>query len=210
MTALDAFNHAFAHCPLIAILRGLHPDHAVAIGDVLIDAGLTIIEVPLNSPEPFKSISRLAKAFQGKAVIGAGTVYRRTEVDQVIDAGGTLIVSPNANPDVIAHATSEHLVTAPGVFTPTEAMAALDAGAHLLKLFPAEAASPAVVKAHRAVLPRDVPVVIVGGITPPAMAPYFAAGANGFGLGGALYRPGQTPAEVATQARAFVSALSAR
>ena len=138
MTALDHFDKAFAECPLIAILRGLHPDEAVSIGQALVEAGIRILEVPLNSPDPFKSIARLSHALEGRAIVGAGTVYRRTEVDQVREAGGTLIVSPNANPDVIAHAVSEGLISAPGVFTPTEAMSALDAGAHVLKLFPGE------------------------------------------------------------------------
>ncbi|RYY44214.1 MAG: 2-dehydro-3-deoxy-6-phosphogalactonate aldolase [Sphingomonadales bacterium] len=208
--SLDAFTTHFAACPLIAIIRGVTPDAVEAVGDALVEAGIRIIEVPLNSPDPLVSIERLARRLGDAALIGAGTVLTVDQVTQVADAGGRIIVSPCVNPQVIAATAAAGLVSAPGYFTPSEAFAALDAGAHALKLFPAEAASPAVVKAHRAVLPLDVPLVVVGGITPDAMAPYFAAGADGFGLGGALYRPGQTSAEVAAQARAFVAAIGAR
>ena len=208
--SLDAFTSHFAACPLIAIIRGVTPDAVEAIGDALVEAGIRIIEVPLNSPDPLASIERLARRLGDAALIGAGTVLTVDQVTQVADAGGRIIVSPCVNPTVIAATAAAGLVSAPGYFTPSEAFAALDAGAHALKLFPAEAASPAVVKAHRAVLPLEVPLVVVGGITPDAMAPYFAAGADGFGLGGALYRPGQTSAEVAAQARAFVAAIGAR
>ncbi|HEV7290005.1 2-dehydro-3-deoxy-6-phosphogalactonate aldolase [Sphingomonas sp.] len=208
--SLDAFTTHFAACPLIAIIRGVTPDAVEAIGDVLVEAGIRIIEVPLNSPDPLVSIERLARRLGDAALIGAGTVLTVDQVTQVADAGGRIIVSPCVNTTVIAATAAAGLVSAPGYFTPSEAFAALDAGAHALKLFPAEVASPAVVKAHRAVLPLEVPLVVVGGITPDAMAPYFAAGADGFGLGGALYRPGQTSAEVAAQARAFVAAIGAR
>lgn len=208
--SLDAFTTHFAACPLIAIIRGITPDAVEAVGDALVEAGIRIIEVPLNSPDPLTSIARLARRLGDAALIGAGTVLTVDQVTQVADAGGRIIVSPCVNPQVIAATAAAGLVSAPGYFTPSEAFAALDAGAHALKLFPAEAASPAVVKAHRAVLPSDVPLVVVGGITPDAMAPYSAAGADGFGLGGALYRPGQTSAEIAAQARAFVAAIGAR
>lgn len=208
-SSLAAFTTQFAACPLIAIIRGVTPGEVEAVGDALVEAGIRIIEVPLNSPDPLVSIERLAQRLGDVALIGAGTVLTVDQVTQVADAGGRIIVSPCVNPQVIAATAAAGLVSAPGYFTPSEAFTALDAGAHALKLFPAEAASPAVVKAHRAVLPRDVPLVVVGGITPDAMAPYFAAGAHGFGLGGALYRPGQTSAEVAAQARAFVAAIGA-
>ncbi len=208
--SLDAFTTHFAACPLIAIIRGVTPDAVEAVGDALVEAGIRIIEVPLNSPDPLASIARLARRLGDAALIGAGTVLTVDQVTQVADAGGRIIVSPCVNPQVIAATAAAGLVSAPGYFTPSEAFVALDAGAHALKLFPAEAASPAVVRAHRAVLPLDVPLVVVGGVTPDAMAPYVAAGANGFGLGGALYRPGQTSAEVAAQARAFVAAIGAR
>ncbi|MCA1196563.1 2-dehydro-3-deoxy-6-phosphogalactonate aldolase [Sphingomonas sp. R647] len=207
--SLDAFTTHFAACPLIAIIRGVTPDAVEAVGDALVEAGIRIIEVPLNSPDPLVSIERLARRLGDATLIGAGTVLTVEQVTQVANAGGRIIVSPCVNPQVVAATAAAGLVSAPGYFTPSEAFAALDAGAHALKLFPAEAASPAVVKAHRAVLPLDVPLVVVGGITPDAMAPYFAAGADGFGLGGALYRPGQTSAEVAAQARAFVAAIGA-
>lgn len=207
MTHLDTFRRHFGACPLIAIIRGVTPNEVEAVGAALIAAGIRIIEVPLNSPDPFDSIARLVGAFGGEALIGAGTVLNTADVARVADLGGGIIVSPGANRDVIAAAAGSGLVSAPGYFTPTEAFAALDAGAHVLKLFPAEAATPAVVKAQRAVLPKDVPLVMVGGITPDAMAAYRAVGANGFGLGGALYKPGQSAAEVSAQARAFVAAL---
>jgi 2-dehydro-3-deoxyphosphogalactonate aldolase len=210
MNALSTFQSHFANCPLIAIIRGVTPDEVEAVGEALIGAGIRIIEVPLNSPGAFESIARLVRSFGSDALIGAGTVLRVDEVAQIVDAGGRIVVSPGANREVIAATARAGLVSAPGYFTPTEAFAALDAGAHVLKLFPAEAAAPAVVKAQRAVLPRDVPLVMVGGITPDRMAAYFDAGANGFGLGGALYRPGQSAAQVTVQASAFVAALEAR
>jgi 2-dehydro-3-deoxyphosphogalactonate aldolase len=210
MHALPDFRRHFAACPLIAIIRGVTPDDVEAVGEALIGAGIRIIEVPLNSPDPFDSIARLARLSNGEALVGAGTVLRVEDVARVADAGGGIVVSPGANIAVIAATESAGLVSAPGYFTPTEAFAALDAGAHVLKLFPAEAAPPAVVKAQRAVLPGHVPIVIVGGITPDKMAGYFDAGADGFGLGGALYRPGQTAAEVAAQAHAFIAALEER
>jgi 2-dehydro-3-deoxyphosphogalactonate aldolase len=207
MDPVATFNGHFAACPLIAIIRGVRPDEAEAIGGALFDAGIRIIEVPLNSPDPLASIERLVRRFGDDALIGAGTVLRAAEVEQVAGVGGRIIVSPGFNTAVVEATVAAGLVAAPGYFTPSEAFAALAAGAHVLKLFPAEAAPPAVVKAQRAVLPRDVPLVMVGGITPEKMAAYRAAGADGFGLGGALYRPGQGAEAVAAQARAFVAAL---
>lgn len=197
-------------CPLVAILRGLPPSDAEVVGGALVDAGFRIIEVPLNSPDPLDSIARLARRFGETALIGAGTVTRPHDVARVADAGGRLIVSPDCNPGVIGAAIAAGLVSAPGFFTPTEAFAAVAAGAHGLKLFPAEAASPAVLQAQRAVLPDRVPVLVVGGIVPEAMGAWLDAGATGFGLGSALYRPGQPAAEVGRNARAFVSALAGR
>lgn len=206
MTHLARFDAAFAQCPLIAILRGVRPDEVVPIGEALVAAGFTIIEVPLNSPDPFASVSALAQALAGRAVVGAGTVLRVEDVAAVAEAGGTLIISPNANPRVIADAAARGLVALPGIATPTEAFAALDAGAAALKLFPAEAASPAVLKAMRAVLAPATRVLPVGGVTPEAMAPWRAAGAAGFGLGSALYVAGMTADEVGTRAARFVTA----
>lgn len=209
MTHLAAFDTAFARCPLIAILRGVRADEVVAIGETLVAAGFTIIEVPLNSPDPLDSIAALADALKGRAVVGAGTVLRVEDVAAVEAAGGAIIISPNANPAVIAAAAARGLVSLPGVATPTEAFAALDAGAAALKLFPAEAASPAVLKAMRAVLPKAVRVLPVGGVTPEGMAPWRAAGAAGFGLGSALYAAGMSADEVGARAARFVAALEA-
>jgi 2-dehydro-3-deoxyphosphogalactonate aldolase len=209
MNHVTAFDAAFKRCPLVAILRGVSPNEVVDIGAALLDAGFSLIEVPLNSPDPLDSIARLAKAFADRAVIGAGTVLRKEEVAAVQGAGGTMIVSPNANVEVIAATASAGLVSLPGIATPTEAFAALDAGATALKLFPAEAASPAVLKAMRAVLPVGVRVLPVGGITPDNLASWLNAGAAGFGLGSALYTPGLSPDQVAISARKFIAALKA-
>jgi 2-dehydro-3-deoxyphosphogalactonate aldolase len=209
MTPLDAFNAHFAACPLIAIVRGIRPDEVEAVGAALIEAGIRIIEVPLNSPDPLDSIARLSARFGAAATVGAGTVLDRADVARVAGAGGKIVVSPNADTTVIAATAAAGLVSAPGYFTPTEAFAALKAGAHVLKLFPAEAASPAMLKAQRAVLPRDVPVLMVGGITPDNMGDYLTAGANGFGLGSGLYSPGRSAADVAERARSYVAALPA-
>ena len=209
MTNRQAFDDAFAKCPLIALLRGVKPDEVEAIGDALIVAGFTILEVPMNSPDPLDSIARLARRFEGRAVVGAGTVLRVEDVEAVGAAGGTLIIAPNANVRVIAAAADKGYVALPGIATPTEAFAALDAGAAALKLFPAEAASPAVLKAMRAVLPKDTRVLPVGGITPERMAEWRTAGAAGFGLGSALYAPGMTADDVGARARGFITALNA-
>jgi len=207
MKAVDRFTAFMAECPLVAIIRGVTPDEAEAIGDALFDAGIRMIEVPLNSPDPFRSIRSLARKFGDRALVGAGTVLDPIDVARVADDGGTLIVSPNTDLAVIHAAASADLVSLPGYFTPSEAFEALRAGAHGLKLFPAEAALPKVVKAHRAVLPREVPLLIVGGVSPDNMQSYLEAGANGFGLGSGLYKPGQTPEQVGAQARAYVAGL---
>ena len=209
MTELERFHAHLEECPLVAILRGLTPGEAESVGEALVEAGFRLIEVPLNSPRPLESIARLAARFGEAAMIGAGTVTTVAQVAEVREAGGTLIVSPHTDERVIAATTAAAgLVSLPGFLTPSEAFAALGAGAHALKLFPAEALSPAVLKAQRAVLPRDVPILPVGGIGPDSLAPWLAAGANGFGLGSALYRPGMTAAEVSERAQRFVSALA--
>ena len=210
MTALDQFETSFAECPLIAILRGVRPDEVEAIGGALIDGGVRIIEVPLNSPDPFDSIARLSARFEGRALIGAGTVLSVDQVERVRAVGGQLIVSPSTNIAVIAASVAAGMVSCPGFFTPSEAFAAIDAGAHALKLFPAEAASRAVLRAQRAVLPTALRLIVVGGIGPEMMAPWFAAGANGFGLGSGIYRPGDTPADALDKARAYQAALASR
>ena len=208
MSHLTDFDAAFARCPLVAILRGVRPDEVEAIGEVLVDAGFTLIEVPLNSPDPLNSIGRLATRLAGRAIVGAGTVLRVQDVDAVAAAGGTMIISPNANPAVIAASASAGLVSLPGTSTPTEAFAALDAGATALKLFPAEGSSPAVLKAMLAVLPKGIRVLPVGGVSPELVKPWLDAGAAGFGLGSALYKPGMTAETVAERARDFAAALA--
>ncbi len=191
--------------PLIAILRGVTPDEIVPVGRALYDAGFRVIEIPLNSPQPFESIRRLTAELGESCLIGAGTVLTEAQVAEVDAAGGRLIVSPNANLAVIRASKAAGLVSAPGVATPSEGFAALDAGADSLKLFPAEQLGPAVVKAWRAVFPKELALLPVGGITPDNMGPYVAAGANGFGLGSALYKPGLTAAQVSANAQAFAA-----
>jgi 2-dehydro-3-deoxyphosphogalactonate aldolase len=194
-------------CPLIAIIRGVMPDEAETIGQAIFDAGIRIIEVPLNSPDPLESIRRLAAQFGDRALVGGGTVLEEMQVEQIAAAGGRLIVAPNTNAEVIAATADAGLVSCPGFFTPSDAFDALEAGATALKLFPAEAASPAVLKAQRAVIPAEIPIFVVGGVTPGSMRPWIEAGADGFGLGGGLYRAGQPAAETADKARAYVAAL---
>ena len=207
MTPSEQLRHRLGQCPLVAIIRGVPPDQAAEIGAALHEGGIRIIEVPLNSPEPLKSVSRLAAALGERALIGAGTVLDPDDDARVRDAGGRIVVSPNCEPAVIGASVRAGLVSIPGCFTPTEAFRAIRAGAHGLKLFPAEAASPAVLKAQKAVLPRDVPVLVVGGVLPETMRLWLEAGADGFGLGGGLYRPGQTPEQTLERARAYVGAL---
>jgi 2-dehydro-3-deoxyphosphogalactonate aldolase len=201
------FQDALSTCPLVAILRGVKPAEVVDIGQALIEAGLTMIEVPLNSPAPLESIALLVKAFGDKVLVGAGTVMRPEQVIEVGKAGGRLIVMPHADGRVVAAAKAGGLYALPGFATPTEAFAMIATGAHGLKLFPAEANPPNVLKAMRAVLPKGMPVLPVGSITPDNMAAYWAAGANGFGLGSALYKPGATPEQVSAAASLFVASL---
>lgn len=208
MTLITRFDAAFAACPLIAILRGVTPLEIVPIGEALITAGFTLIEVPLNSPDPLDSIAMLARVAGERAMIGAGTVLSEADVEAVADAGGTLIISPNVEVRVVTATAARGLVSLPGFATPSEGFAALNAGATALKLFPAEAASPIVLKAMRAVLPPTVRILPVGGITPEGMADWTLAGAAGFGLGSALYKPGFTADQVSARAEAFVAALA--
>ncbi|RYF83456.1 MAG: 2-dehydro-3-deoxy-6-phosphogalactonate aldolase [Comamonadaceae bacterium] len=205
---LSSFRTALRELPLIAILRGLTPDEAPAIGGALVDAGFQLIEVPLNSPEPLRSIEAL-RARCPQALVGAGTVLDVAQVQAVHGAGGQLIVSPNFDAAVVRESARLNLVSLPGVVTPTEAFGALAAGATGLKLFPAELASPAVVKALLAVLPAGTALMPVGGITPDTMQSWRAAGAAGFGLGSALYKPGKSAAQVHADALRFVAAWRA-
>ncbi len=192
--------------PLIAILRGIQPGEAIAVGEVLYSAGFRIIEVPLNSPDPIQSIEKLSAAFGDRALIGAGTVLHPIAVDEVRAAGGRLIVMPHSDGAVITQAKEQELICLPGVATPTEAFAALALGADGLKMFPGETLPPAAVKAWRAVLPPETGLFPVGGINPNNMADYCTAGATGFGIGSALYKPGMTAAEVGEMAAAFHAA----
>ena len=204
------WQHSVEALPLIAILRGLQPSEALEVGGVLVDAGFSIIEVPLNSPEPIQSISLLAKAFGEQAVIGAGTVLTGEQVAQTIDAGGRLIVAPDLNEEVAAAVTrfkpSTGTIYCPGVATPSEAFKAIRLGATGLKLFPAEMITPAIVKSLHAVLPADISLFPVGGINPGNMSAYITAGANGFGIGSTLYKSGKSMADLKHSARQFVAA----
>jgi 2-dehydro-3-deoxyphosphogalactonate aldolase len=204
---LAKFSAAMQALPLVAILRGLTPAEAPAVGDAIVDAGFRLLEVPLNSPQPLESIALLRQRFP-QALVGAGTVLDPQQVRAVHAAGGELIVAPNFNAEVIAEAARLGLVTLPGVMTPTEAFGALAAGATGLKLFPAELASPAVVKALLAVLPKATPLMPVGGITPDNMEAWRAAGSAGFGIGSALYQPGKSAAAVHEDALRFVAAFN--
>jgi 2-dehydro-3-deoxyphosphogalactonate aldolase len=200
------FRDYLSPLPLVAILRGLRPENAEAVGRALVEAGFRIIEVPLNSPEPFRSIEILAKAMPDDVLVGAGTVLEPAAVDRVREAGGRLVVMPHGDVAVVRRAKELGLACTPGVATPTEGFAALKAGADALKIFPAELIPPAVVKAWRAVLPKETIVLPVGGIRPETMRPYREAGADGFGLGSALFTPAMGADEVGRNARAFAGA----
>ncbi|MGV6395457.1 2-dehydro-3-deoxy-6-phosphogalactonate aldolase [Pseudomonas caspiana] len=191
---------------LIAILRGLRPEEAPAIGDALYKAGFRVIEVPLNSPQPYDSIRLLRQSLPADCLIGAGTVLTAQQVNLVKEAGGQVIVMPHSDPKVLRAAKAAGLFLSPGVATPTEAFAALDEGADVLKLFPAEQMSPAVVKAWLAVLPVGTVLIPVGGITPDNMSVFLEAGVKGFGLGSGLFKPGMSAADVAERASAYVGA----
>ncbi|MBN9361596.1 MULTISPECIES: 2-dehydro-3-deoxy-6-phosphogalactonate aldolase [unclassified Devosia] len=194
------------HRHIIAILRGITPPETLEVCDALVLAGITMIEVPLNSPEALRSIEDAAKAFDGRALIGAGTVLNRTDVDAVADAGGQFVVSPDTNPAVIGATIERGMTSYPGVFTPTDAFTAIRSGATGLKFFPAEVLGPKGIKAMKAVLPPTIPLYAVGGANPDNFSEYFAAGCAGFGLGTYIFKPGMSAADVALRARTAVAA----
>lgn len=200
-------KHWFDRCPLIAILRGVRPDEVIPIAAALEAAGVAIVEVPLNSPQPLESIKLLAANFGGRMLVGAGTVMTPEQVRDVAEAGGQVIVTPHADPEIVRAAKSLGMLTAPGFFTPAEAFSLLKAGADCIKLFPAEASNPVALKAMRAVLPQGTLVVPVGGITPENIPEWTAAGAAGFGIGSSIYKPGDTAEIVGRKAAALVAAL---
>jgi 2-dehydro-3-deoxyphosphogalactonate aldolase len=210
MTLHAEFLARLTAMPVVAILRGVTPDEVEGIVEAIIVAGVTLIEVPLNSPDPFTSIALMAKRFAGRAIVGAGTVLSVTDVPRCKDAGAQLIVSPNMRPDVIAASVAGGMLSAPGCLSPTEAFAALDAGAHAVKLFPGELVTPAVVKAMRTVLPKAATVLVVGGVTAENAGALQAAGADGFGVGGTIYRAAMTADEAGRNAAAFASVLSGK
>ncbi|RKR03392.1 2-keto-3-deoxy-phosphogalactonate aldolase [Kushneria sinocarnis] len=200
------FEHYLQELPLIAILRGVTPEEIEPIGDALFEAGFRVMEIPLNSPRPLESIRRLSARLGERALVGAGTVLDPAQVSEVGEAGGRLIVSPHGDPRVIEATVEAGLVSSPGVATPTEGFAALNAGAHGLKLFPAEQLGPQVVKAWRAVFPPQTLLMPVGGVTPDNMQEFVDAGASGFGLGSSLYKAGRSVEEVRTNAERFADA----
>ena len=204
MTPLARFNQAMQQLPLVAILRGLSPQDCLPVGQALVDAGFRLVEVPLNSPDPIQSIALLAAHFP-QVMVGAGTVLHASQVRDVQAAGGQLVVSPNFNADVVQETVKRGMVSLPGILTPTEAFGALQAGAHALKLFPAELASPVVIKALLAVLPADTRLLPVGGVSAKNMQMWHDAGSAGFGLGSSLYKPSMTAKQVAQSAAEFVS-----
>ena len=204
-----SFRDWLARCPLVAILRGVRPEEAEDVTAALEAHGIAIVEVPLNSPDPVESISRLAARFGDRMLIGAGTVMTGRQVAEIAEAGGRLIVTPHAAGEVVRAAKRHGMLACPGMFTPTEAFAMLEAGADALKLFPAEAASPAVLRAMRAVLPKGTAVLPVGGIDAGTMRPWLEAGAAGFGIGSSIFKPGDTPAQVGAKAAALLAGLRA-
>lgn len=202
----DRFASAFSEIPLIAILRGISPDEVGEIGSALVSAGFRLIEVPLTSPDPFDSIGRLVRRVGETAVIGAGTVRTEAQLRQLLDVGGSLVVTPHADVRLISSAASLGLATVPGVATPTEAFAVIDAGANAVKVFPASAVPPTSLRAWRTVIPADIALCPTGGVAPEQMAEYVSAGAGGFGIGTVLYQPGFSAHDVRERARAYIDA----
>lgn len=202
-----SFDEHFAAMPIVAILRGLAPDEAVAVGTALVEAGIRIIEVPLNSPDPMVSIGRLAEALAGRAAIGAGTVLTTDAVDRVKDAGGTIVVSPNFDAAVVGRTRQAGMISLPGCLTPTEAFAALAAGADAVKLFPGELVTPNVARAMAAVLPKGTRLLVVGGVSADTIGDWKGSVVQGFGIGSSLYKPGLSAEDVGDRARKLVDAM---
>ena len=201
------FEHCFAAMPLVAILRGIAPREAVAVGEALVAAGITILEVPLNSPDPLDSIARLARAVGDRASVGAGTVLEPEAVDAVAEAGGQIVVSPNCDAAVIRRTRARGMVSLPGCLTPSEAFAALKAGAHAVKLFPGELVTPGVARAMAAVLPRKTRLLVVGGVSAESLKDWRGGPVQGFGIGSSLFKPGVSAEEVGRRARALTDAI---
>jgi 2-dehydro-3-deoxyphosphogalactonate aldolase len=201
------FTDAFRQMPVIAILRGVRPSEAVAIAEAVLESGIRVIEIPLNSPDPLTSIKHVAEELAGRAVVGAGTVLSEAEVDRVADVGGRLIVSPNMDPQVIRKTKAHGLVSAPGVMTPSEAFAALAADADTLKLFPGEFFSLPSIRSMAAVLPKTSVLVLVGGVTPDMIGDFCGSPVAGFGVGSSIYKPGLTAADVKVRANRFADAI---
>ncbi len=204
MNSEELFRISVEELPLFAILRGLPPEDAVRVGERLVEAGFRILEVPMNSPKPLESIRILSERFGSNVLVGAGTVLDSEAADAVLSNGGRLVVSPNANPDVIRTTVDGGAISVPGCLTPTEAFAALDAGAHGIKIFPAELVPPSGIKALRAVLPIDISVFVVGGVNARNMQAYLDGGATGFGIGSALYKPGKPIEQIDFDARSQI------
>lgn len=200
-------NMWLQRCPLVAILRGVQPGEAESICSALEQAGIGIVEVPLNSPKPFETISILSRSFGSRMLIGAGTLTMPSQVREVADAGGRLIVTPHADTAIVRAAKAADLIAIPGFFNPTEAFALLQAGADAIKLFPSEVLGPPMLKALRAVLPKEAIVIPVGGVGPEQIAPWMAAGAGGFGIGSAIYKPGDDARTVSAKAQALMAAV---
>jgi 2-dehydro-3-deoxyphosphogalactonate aldolase len=197
-----------ARCPFVAILRGIAPDEVDGVSDVLVELGFAVIEIPLNSPRPLVSLERLARRVPERVLVGAGTVLSDADVSAIAQAGGRLVVMPHASAPIVREAKRRGLAVIPGFATPTEAFAMIDAGADALKLFPADGSSPAALRSMRAVLPHGLPILPVGGIDEKCLSPWLKAGAAGFGIGSALYRPGDTAREVLARGRALLEAWS--
>jgi 2-dehydro-3-deoxyphosphogalactonate aldolase len=204
---VDSLTTWLERCPLVAILRGITPEEAEPVGAALVDAGIAIIEVPMNSPRPIESIARFARCFGESALVGAGTLMSPDQIDDIAAAGGRLIVTPHAETAIVARAKGDGLLAIPGFFTVTEALAVIAAGADAIKLFPADAASPKVLGAMRAVLPKETMVLPMGGIDAHSFEPWLKAGARGFGVGSAIYKPGDSAETVKNKAVNLVAAM---